>query len=694
VFLREIEINNFRSLEHVHLTGLGNFNVLIGRNNAGKSAIISALEMQAGVLKGSGLPGDRALTDQDASRSITIRLSFEPRTKDRIEFISLIAAQASPSFDREEVIDSGFFRKVEYTFRCPPGNPSNLHLMETSITGIDGKTANIQRIIQQEYENSPVARFTRFLQINDPLTSTRIDLANGPTIEANLPPSSILTLRFDTDMASTYPYRRLARFLGESFFFNPFRNSAEQSSNVEGSMLEPTGANLAQVLHTALGNDRQAFDKIEAFVKSALPDIGQLQSPLRGSSTTVGFRQKPAGFLIPLRDMGAGVEQLLMVATVLFTTTAEHTLFLEEPETHLHPGAQRFLIDMLAGNDRQIFLTTHSPTIVNTSKPRVMYQASLNAGRTAVTRLDAVALEDMLQEIGARNSDLFLSDAVLFVEGPSDGAILETWSQTLGQSFARNNITLLSMEGGQDAARRAPIRSQVLEGISTRAPVPHLFLLDHDERGTTEIDRLAKALPGLLHIFDAREIENYLLVPAALRQAIGERLVQRNASTEDLEHFSNAQLDQLIDSSAEALYDLILIKRIRAELGGLVGGWIAREETAQLASLVKEPRLATILNKHIRERVRTQLSELEVAKVIGVERRRLQAEWRDVQRRRFLAPGEEIISSVFQRFGLTYRKTKDGERIAGHMAAGQIHPEIRELISRVNALNKSRDAAP
>src|SRR5713101_2343513 len=96
-------------------------------------------------------------------------------------------------------------------------------------------------------------------------------------------------------------------------------------------------------------------------MQAALPDVGTLQAPRVGNMTEVGFRAPDEKYLVRLHDMGGGVEQLVMIATVLLTTDDESTIFVEEPESHLHPGAQRFLIERLAHGIRQVFLTTHAP---------------------------------------------------------------------------------------------------------------------------------------------------------------------------------------------------------------------------------------------------------------------------------------------------------------------------------------------
>jgi predicted ATP-dependent endonuclease of OLD family len=74
-----------------------------------------------------------------------------------------------------------------------------------------------------------------------------------------------------------------------------------------------------------------------------------------------------------------------------------------------------------------------------------IYQVKNNRGRTTVRRLeDTDSLSLLLQDIGARNSDVLLSNAVLFVEGPADRAALNAWSRTVGLPLEDHNVTVLT----------------------------------------------------------------------------------------------------------------------------------------------------------------------------------------------------------------------------------------------------------
>src|SRR5205814_3861959 len=93
MFLHSLEIKNYRSLEDIKLDNLDHFNVLIGRNNSGKSTIFGGLSLLNGVIQGA-VPIDwaTALTGQRTDRSLELHLVFEPRQEDREQFIGLLCA--------------------------------------------------------------------------------------------------------------------------------------------------------------------------------------------------------------------------------------------------------------------------------------------------------------------------------------------------------------------------------------------------------------------------------------------------------------------------------------------------------------------------------------------------------------------------------------------------------------------------
>lgn len=706
MLLRSLEIRNYRSLEHMRLEGLSEFNVLIGRNNAGKSAILNALIYLAStVFQAPGLnrsaPDVGVLTDHDPTRDLAFDLTFALREEDREQFVDLLI-QAGHAVDRRpDLLKSQLLRQVAFSFSSPPGQPTELRLDEGKALTEDGHWVTV--MAHDESASSPFVSDTvvgitsRVRQHpTDPLGVDMLSLgspiggASSTRVKLSLRDDEIRTYKGQVDV---WVFWRLAQFFAEAFFFSPFRHSREKLPAEPTGRLTADGTNLPVVLNYLSGDDRSSFERIEQFVHAALPDVGSLhaglirdEGGLNNQVVRITF-QSPEGYRIGLHEVGGGVEQLLMAGVALATTHGRSTLFLEEPESHLHPGAQRHLMEQLRSGGRQVFVTTHSPIFVNARPPGSLYQVKRTSGRTAVTRLrDPAALAEMLEDIDARNSDVLLSDAVLFVEGPTDRDVVVTWSRTLETSLDEHNVTVLSMGGGRHAERQAPARSEVLEGVSAQSPIPHLFLLDRDERSMAEVENLQRQLGERLRVLERREVENYLLVPQAVIAAIAEKHRDDAPVRERVEAATPEEAERLIHATADGLFGLVLLKRIRAELGGLRDGLLPTEVVTELAARARDPDLALLVRQAVEGQVADRISDLGITELVQSQREALEREWADKERHAWLAPGEEVLTSMFRHFGSEFNKRTDAPRIARAMPAEDIDPEIREVLSRATEL--------
>ncbi len=343
MLLYNIEIKNYRSLEHVKLDNLQHFNVLIGRNNAGKSSVFLALSQLGRVLQAQFMPVE-VLTDRDPGRSVEIHLIFKPSSQEREAFINMLIPADLNGDRRQKIIKSQFFRMVQFSFRSAAGNPYPLHLRETKLLAQDGNWATIHQMAGDEHIVNPPHKFVNLsVAMKDAevaLSSSSLDITKtNHSYTANLATHQ-LAMGEPLDPLRTWLYNRLYHYFSSAYFFNPFRHSDPVLPVHSTYALAQNGSNLAQVLHTLIANDRDAFDEIERFVHGALPDVGRLQTPLNATDTNVVFRVPQGRYNIPLTDMGGGIEQLLMIATVLVTTTVENTIFVEEPESHLHQSHQ------------------------------------------------------------------------------------------------------------------------------------------------------------------------------------------------------------------------------------------------------------------------------------------------------------------------------------------------------------------
>lgn len=159
MFLRSLEIKNYRSLESVKLDKLTAFNVLIGKNNSGKSSVFGALALLNSTIRGQHVDWQTTLTGMQPSRSLELTLLFSIRQEERDEFIQMVWPDEDEETIREQVRNSPFFRQIEYVFRSPAIVPSYLHLRGISALAADGKWVPIQIMTGDEKGNNPSSDF-------------------------------------------------------------------------------------------------------------------------------------------------------------------------------------------------------------------------------------------------------------------------------------------------------------------------------------------------------------------------------------------------------------------------------------------------------------------------------------------------------------------------------------------------------
>lgn len=314
MFLRSVTIKNFRGLENARLDKLGRFNVLIGRNNSGKSSVFGALQLVGSAVNKVAFDSQRVLTDLDASRSLEIHLTFDTQDRDREDLLNLLYATPELRQRGEQARNSPLMRQIEYLFKAPQGRPDLLRPHETRVRAEEGQWATVQRILHFDAVDNPSSRVINLAVLQERYSSY---VLNSDLLNVDRAPRADASLALDMDLRQENQDRRimwiwtkLSEYFRNAFFFDPFRHSVENATSQETPALAQDGSNLPQVLHTINSNDRQTFQKIERFAQAALPDVGELQTPLEGTSTRVTFRRPAGGYEVRLHDMGGGIEQL------------------------------------------------------------------------------------------------------------------------------------------------------------------------------------------------------------------------------------------------------------------------------------------------------------------------------------------------------------------------------------------------
>jgi hypothetical protein len=88
-------------------------------------------------------------------------------------------------------------------------------------------------------------------------------------------------------------------------------------------------------------------------------------------------RTKGAGDLVSLADVGFGVSQAIPILVALRVAEAEQMVYVEEPETHLHPRAQTRMAKVLADAAKRgvrVIVETHSELLLRAAQTLIAKQ--------------------------------------------------------------------------------------------------------------------------------------------------------------------------------------------------------------------------------------------------------------------------------------------------------------------------------
>ena len=148
----------------------------------------------------------------------------------------------------------------------------------------------------------------------------------------------------------------------------------------------------------------------------------------------------------PVYELGDGIQAIIILTYPLFFRMGEPlNVCIEEPDLFLHPGFQRVFIETLCRKEFrsfQFFFTTHSNHFLDMTldyKEISVYCFSKKGVDKFEIENVSNADERVLQEIGVRNSSVFLSNGTIWVEGITDRIYirkyLELYQKTVKKKY-------------------------------------------------------------------------------------------------------------------------------------------------------------------------------------------------------------------------------------------------------------------
>ena len=270
-------------------------------------------------------------------------------------------------------------------------------------------------------------------------------------------------------------------------------------------------------------------------------DIGVQELDSKGDETEnyweVYIREEKKGW-IPLSKSGSGLKTVILVLLNLLVVPkiedkekSRFTFAFEELENNLHPALLRrlfqYLEDYAVKEKATIFLTTHSSIALdffgisdNAQVIRVLHDGESAHTETVSTHSNLIKI---ISELGARPSDLLQANGLIWVEGPSDRIYLNCWIELYTDGRLREGRDYQCVFYGGALLARVEFKSPEDEATE----LANLFQINHNlivvcdgDRETEDsglkprVERIREEVGKIdgahIWITDAKEIENYL----------------------------------------------------------------------------------------------------------------------------------------------------------------------------------------
>jgi predicted ATP-dependent endonuclease of OLD family len=456
MYLKKIEIKNYRNFEdHTVLFNPG-LNVIIGHNNSGKTNLIKALK----------LVFDRSNTDKP---------NIDDFCKNRNDFSTPPSVQISVFIEEHEEMEDdrtvvynwlikdspNYKAQLTYEFKLPS---KHLDEYENAIEEFKSGDSYNKELCLQLIKRKFLPKYVSQIYGGDPSKQEKAKTDNLDRFDFQF-----LTAIRDAERQMFFGNNTLLKDVLNYFldyditegqgFDDLEEEKLEEIKEREKEFRNDSGDLLKKLIN------RIDDDKILEYAQSTGADKGgkpDFDANATEEDLLFALRLivEKSGLKIPIKNNGLGYNNLLFIALILAKMQMESSsymgdnakvfpiLAIEEPEAHLHPSMQSKFLKFLESNlkekkqARQLFVTTHSTHITSAveldsiiclykdmeSNFKIGYPAKVFSNESE----DKTSKSYVERFLDATKSNMLFAERIIFVEGIAEQLLIPCFAEYLG----------------------------------------------------------------------------------------------------------------------------------------------------------------------------------------------------------------------------------------------------------------------
>lgn len=473
--LKKLNLKNFRGYENATIDFSSNINLIIGRNDVGKSTVMDAIEIFFnGDSKSSIVKAEVSDCNiYSANKTMEITAFFKLDENEKVS----IDASFSTDLRDEFLLNEENLLEIKKTWNCN-GSSLTANSLRVSLNSfypqisetpfIQLKNKDLQKELKKYEQDIP-----NFIEINK---STNASMRMA--LYKHLIGEKTEFKEIEIEIKKINPedkdvWSRLKGYLPLFFLFQSDRNNSDSDSEVQNPLKIATKKALSEIQETLDSIKLRIEETVSIIGDETIEKLKEFDADIAAKlKTNLNLKAWDSIFSfdllsddnIPLNKRGSGVKRLILLS--YFRAEAERMASqnnqrniiyaIEEPETAQHPDYQKMILDSLIeiGEDEkhQIIITTHTPEIAKMVSPEDIIFIKKDNGSPYIVDDNNFKIKDIADSLGILPT--IQSKLVICVEGEHDVNFLKNINKSVDElkeiiDLESEDISILPLSGGK-----------------------------------------------------------------------------------------------------------------------------------------------------------------------------------------------------------------------------------------------------